>query len=113
MLLAFLVLSGAAAGGLTLLGLRGRHWRPLGLNVPILHGAAGATGFVLLILALRHAATTGIAATDAVWLIAGGLALGLYIAWRGWQGRDPGSVVFVHAALAGLGYLLLAGFVLG
>jgi hypothetical protein len=40
----------------------------------------------------------------------GGLTIAA-LAWK--RGRAPGGLIALHALVAGLGYLLLAGFTLG
>ena len=81
---------------------------------PVVHAAAGVTGLAILALAWSRAAIVGPFAADAVALIALGFMAGLFIAWRAWRGRPVGmAVVLIHAAFAGIGYLIVAGFAFG
>lgn len=110
---AFAVLSVAALLGLWLAGTRpadrgGFGWWPL------THGGVGAAGLLCLALAWQRAALGGRFAADCVGLIATGLLLGVGMALLAWRGRRVSmTAILVHAALAGIGYLMVAGFVFG
>ncbi len=105
--IAFVILSATVAMGAYLLA-RGRP------GLPILHGASGAAGLVLLVFALRAKALSGVFAQDAAWLLAAGLCCGLGIATFKARGRPtPGLLLLLHASAGGLAYLLVAGFVFG
>jgi hypothetical protein len=83
-------------------------------RLAILHGAAGATGLLLLILSWRHAALRGPFAMDALVLAAAALCGGLVVATLNYLGRPaPGLLLLLHGAAGGLAYLLLAGFIFG
>ncbi len=113
LLAAFAVLSVAVLLGLWLAGTnpddRGAFSR-----WPAVHGVAGATGLAALAVAWSRAAIVGPFATDAVALVGLGLLVGLFVAWRAWRGRPVGmAMILTHAALAGIGYLVVAGFAFG
>ncbi len=83
-------------------------------RLAILHGAAGATGVLLLGLAWRHAALRGPFALDSLVLAAAALCGGLVVAALKYLGRPaPGLLLLLHGAAGGLAYLLLAGFIFG
>ncbi len=110
---AFVLLSLAAGLGLYLAGTnpadRGGfgHW-------PIVHGNLGGAGVLALLLAWHEGTLHGTFGGDAVVLVGGALVVGLVIAWFGWRDRPvPLAVILVHGALAGIGYLIVAGFALG
>jgi hypothetical protein len=109
----FAVLSVAVLLGLWLAGTnpadRGgfAHW-------PIAHGLLGAAGLGVVALAWRRSGFSGPFAADAVGLIGLGLLAGLTIALLRWRRRPVGlAVILTHAALAGIGYLIVAGFAFG
>ena len=103
----FILLSIAMVlGGCLLAGKLGR--------LAVVHGAAGAAGLVLLVVAWRHARLSGPFALDALVLLAAGFCGGLLIATLKWRQRPaPGLLLILHATAGGLAYLLLAGFLFG
>jgi hypothetical protein len=116
LLLALLLLSGAAAigGGLAVLYLRGRT--PPGL-VPVVHAVFGVAGIVAFRIALRRGlphpgmGTAGFGPTATV-LLALAFLLGLRLAWLGWRGRRPSELlVGSHALLAIAGLVLVLSLV--
>jgi len=105
--LGFVILSATVAMGAYLLA-RGCP------GLPVAHGASGAAGLIVLVLAFRRGAMAGVFAQDTAWLLAAGLCGGCAIAAFKWRGRPPpGLLLFLHATAGGLAYLLLAGFVFG
>jgi len=82
--------------------------------VGVVHGSCGAAGVAAVLLARRGGALSGAFGADALWLLAAGLGAGLILAGYALRRRRPADAVLVlHVALAGIGYLLLAGFALG
>ena len=113
MLVAAVLLSAAVLLGMFLAATRPAqrgdfaHW-------PVVHGGLGAAGLIGLLLAWRAGALHGPFGADALGLIGAGLLVGLYIAGSAWRGRAvPAAAVWIHAALAGIGYLIVAGFAFG
>lgn len=112
-----LVAAGMFGGLLAVLYLRGPAVKPVHRAAPLAHGAIGAGGLVLLILAVRYGAvTTGMGtagfAPTAAGLIALALICGLVIGWTFWRGRRPGGgLVGAHASLAIAGIVLLLALV--
>lgn len=81
---------------------------------PLVHGLCGAAGLAFLALAWQRARLSGPFAMDALGLISLGLLVGLTMAVMARRGRPlPAAALIVHAALAGIGYLIVAGFALG
>jgi hypothetical protein len=115
--LMFGVLSAAALLGAALLVAhqRGRAFAAISMSsLGATHGALGAVGVVVLLLAWREGDVVGKGAVDALILLGAGLAGGLTIAGLTWKrGRASGGLIAMHALAAGLGYLLLAGVILG
>ncbi len=115
--LAFGVLSLAAALGATafIAHQRGRGFG--GISLPAIgatHGLIAASGVIILLLAWRRGDIIGKGAVDALLLLGAGLLGGLTIALLAWKrSAVPGGLVLVHALVAGLGYLILAGVTLG
>lgn len=116
--LAFVVLVIAALGGVVLavFYLRGPSTRR-SQALPLVHGALGSAGLVLLITVLRHGlpatgngtAGFGVIATSFFGLA---LLLGLLIAAIGWRGRRPGGLVIAtHASVAIAGIVVLVALV--
>jgi len=103
----------AASGGLTLAvgwALQGKL-APWGLS--LLHVAFGALGLALLILAALTARISGGALAALVILLIAAL-VGFYLASIHLRGEvAPHGVVFVHAGVAGIGFLVLLGAVIG
>lgn len=113
LLAAFVLLSAAVLFGLFLAGTRPRG-RGRFLHWPVVHGVLGAAGLAALALAWRRGGLHGPFAADALALIGAGLLAGLAIAGFAWRGRAaPMATILVHAALAGIGYLIVAGFAFG
>ena len=116
---AFAVLSGAVLLGLLLAAL---HLRATDGGYPpwwmgALHGAAGASGFALLLLALRGpvrgvAQGAGSFGLVAAAMLGAGLLVGLAVPllWR-WRRTLPGGAMAIHAVIAVSGYLILAAYV--
>jgi hypothetical protein len=115
--LTFGVLSVAALLGAALLVAHQRKRAFAALSMSSLgatHGAFGAVGVIILLLAWREGHVSGKGGIDALILLGAGLLGGLTIATLAWKrGRVPGGLIAMHALAAGLGYLLLAGVVLG
>lgn len=104
---AFAVLSVTVLLGGWLL-MRRRGW------VGVAHAASGAIGLAAGVWAWRRGALGGVFAADAIWLLAAGLAAGIVLGIAALRRRRPADAVLVlHIALAGIGYLLLAGFAIG
>jgi hypothetical protein len=82
-------------------------------KIGLAHGIAGAGG-VLALLVAWGGSVPGTFAKDALALLVVGLIVGAGMAlFAARSGRLPMAAVAIHAALAGIGYLILAGFVLG
>jgi len=115
--LAFGILSAAAllGGALIVAQQRGRAFASIPMSgLGATHGLIGATGVIVLLLAWHEGDIFGKGAIDALALLGAGLLGGLTIAGLAWKrGQVPGGLVAMHALVAGLGYLLLAGFTLG
>ena len=115
--LAFGVLSAAVVLGAMLLlaHQRGRPFARISLTaLGATHGMIGTIGLAALLLAWVEDDLYGKSAIDALVLLGGALLGGLTIALLAWRrGRVPGSLIAIHAAIAGFGYLLLAAFILG
>jgi hypothetical protein len=115
--LAFGVLSAAAVLGalLILAQQRGRAFANISMpGLGATHGLIGAVGVIVLLLGWHEGDIFGKAGVDALVLLGAGLLGGLTIAALAWKrGRAPGGLIALHALVAGLGYLLLAGFTLG
>ncbi len=115
--LAFGVLSLAAALGATafIAHQRGRGFG--GVSLPAIgatHGMIATAGVIILLLAWREGEIFGKGGVDALLMLGAGLLGGLTIAFLAWKrGAVPGGLVLVHALVAGLGYLILAGVTLG
>jgi hypothetical protein len=115
-LLGVVVLAGLALGGLYMM----LDEPPAGLTWKgALHGAGGAAGFALLVVALRqtppsaHAAKMGVSGFGAfsATLIGIALVFGLFILARHLLGRTiPLAVVASHGLLAIVGYTLLVTY---
>jgi hypothetical protein len=107
-LIAFAV---AAVGGLLLAAsvLRGRL-APWALS--LVHALLGATGLVMLVLAVTRGVAPGLATIALVILVVAALG-GFYLASLHAKGTvAPKSIVFVHATAAVAGFLTLVGAVL-
>ncbi len=104
---AVIVFAVAALGGLVLASsvLRGK-FAPWGLS--LLHAALGATGLILVLLAVVKGSEGAIAAALIILLVA---ALGgFYLASMHLRKSiPPKGVVVIHAALAVTGFVILAG----
>ena len=99
----------AALGGLAMAGIRfaGRRNPPVWLSM--VHGLVAAAGVTLLAYAAATAAIPGMATMALLlFLVAagGGAAMALLFQWR--QRLLPAWLVVVHAALAVLGFVMLA-----
>lgn len=108
---ALIVFAIAAVGGLVLASsvLRGKL-APWALSV--LHALLGASGLVLLILAVLHGATPA-RVTAALGLLVVAALGGFYLASLHLRGTvAPKAVVFVHAGVAVAGFLTLLSAVL-
>jgi hypothetical protein len=113
--LAFAILSVAVAigAGLAIHYLRGPSLRRSPWPIALVHAALGATGLVILVLALRRGLPPSAAGTAGFGPVAAGLiglafVLGLFIARAAWRGRRPaGILVAIHAGLAIAGFVVL------
>jgi len=108
---ALIIFAIGAVGGLVLANsvLRGKlaPWA-----VSLLHAALGATGLVLLLVALMNGAGSMIRNAFIILVIAA--VGGFYLASLHLRKRvAPASVVIIHASVAVIGFLLLAVTVLG
>jgi hypothetical protein len=115
--LAFGILSAAAVLGALLIVAqqRGRAFARISMSgLGAMHGLIGATGVIVLLLGWQEGDVFGKAGVDALVLLGAGLLGGLTVALLAWKrGGAPGGLIAMHALVAGLGYLLLAGFTLG
>jgi hypothetical protein len=108
---AVIVFAFAALGGLVLASfiLRGKlaPW-----SLSLLHAGLGALGLVLVLMVVMNGAATSIVAALVILAIA---ALGgFYLASIHLKAEvAPGGVVMIHASAAVIGFLILAGAVLG
>src|SRR5690348_14599877 len=108
---ALIIFAIAAVGGVVLATrvLRGKlaPW-----SISLIHAALGATGLILVLLALISGGASLIRTAFIILVVA---ALGgFYLASLHLRKKiAPGGVVIVHAGVAVVGFLLLAGTVLG
>jgi len=108
---ALIIFAIAAVGGLVLANsvLRGKL-APWALS--LLHAALGATGLVLVLMALMNGASNAIRNAFIILVVAA--VGGFFVASFHLRKRvAPAAVVIVHALVAVIGFLLLAGTVLG
>ena len=108
---AILVFAIAAVGGLVLAAsvLRGKL-APWALSV--VHALLGATGLILLVLAVLGGATSG-RATAALGLLVVAALGGFYLASIHLRKQvAPRAVVYIHAGVAVVGFLTLASVLL-
>ncbi|MDE2228208.1 MAG: hypothetical protein KGL11_04105 [Alphaproteobacteria bacterium] len=113
--LAFAIVVAAAlmGTGLAVLYARGPAAKRPHAVIPLVHGALGAAGFVLLIAVLRHGLPATDTGTGDFGVIAGALfglalAFGGLIAFAAWRGRRPaGLLVATHAGVAIAGFVVL------
>ncbi len=83
-------------------------------TVALVHALCGTAGVGVTLLAWRDGALAGAFGMDALVLLGAALAAGLVLAAAALRRRRPADAALVlHVALAGIGYLLLAGFALG
>ena len=75
----------------------------------LVHGVAGAAGVLALVLASRAGVLHGQVGWAVLGLLAAALCGGVAMAVWG----RAGLIVFLHAFAGGVGYLLLAGVILG
>ena len=108
---ALIIFAIGAIGGLVLANnvLRGKlaPWA-----VSLLHALLGATGLVLLLIALLHGAVNLVCIAFVILVVA---ALGgFYLASLHLRKKvAPAAVVIIHASVAVIGFLLLASIVFG
>lgn len=111
--LAILCIAALIGAALAVGYLRRPAARIAGRALPTGHGALGAAGLAVLLVALGRGlprsvmGIAGFGRTSAA-LLALALVLGLGIAWAAWRGRRPaGALVGAHAAVAIAGLVVL------
>ena len=96
------------------------HLQPAGrapAALGALHGALGASGVALLLLAAKPSAKVaaqgvGTFGFDATWLLSAALVVGLWILFllRRGRRRQAGLLIALHGTIAVLGYVILAAY---
>jgi hypothetical protein len=116
---AFYILCAAivVGGGLAIVHMRGAEMKPPHWIIPVVHGALGATGLVVLIASFRRGlppngmGMSGFGPTAAA-LLGLALALGLMLARSSWRNRrPPGALVGAHATCAIAGFVVLLAII--
>lgn len=108
---ALIVFAIAALGGLTLAGVYVLQGKLAPWALSLLHAALGAIGLLLLIYAALTTGIPGAALAALVILVIAALG-GFYLASIHLRGKvAERSIVFVHAGVAVIGFLMLLGAV--